>query len=134
SVRLSRDQSAFEQRLGPIIDHLRWIEIVLAAEPVTLGASAVGAVKRKGSRFQLRHVDSATRAGETSRIKLLFTANNGNLHQAAREFHRQTAGHLQAVHDSGHDQQTVNDDFDRVILPLVVLDFIFQVYQFAIYT
>ena len=81
----------------------------------------------------MRHVDSAIRAGETSRIKLLFAANHGNLHQAARQFHRQPDGHLQAVLDSRLHQQAINHDFDRVILPLVELDFIFQIYQFAIY-
>src|ERR1700746_1785439 len=35
--------------------------------------------------------------------------------------------------DSGLHQQAVNHDFDGVILPFVELDFVVQIYQFAIY-
>ena len=45
--RRARPQSALEQRLRPIGDHLGGIEIITAAETVTLGAGSIGAVKRK---------------------------------------------------------------------------------------
>src|SRR5579864_1127702 len=54
-------EPAVEQRLRPVADDFRRIEIVLAAQSMALGASPVEAVKRKRTRLELRHVDPAIR-------------------------------------------------------------------------
>src|SRR5579872_1444526 len=132
--RRSRPQSAVEQRLRPVTDHLRWIEIILTAQPVTLRARSIHTVKRKRPRLQLWHVDAAIRASQPFRIELLFSSNHRDLHQPARQFHGQPDRHFQTVLDPRLHQQPVNDDFNRVILPLVQINdgVIVQTHQLAI--
>ena len=55
-------ESAIEQRLGPVSDHLGWIEVINATETVTFRAGAVGAVEREGARLELGHIQPAVRA------------------------------------------------------------------------
>ena len=43
----SRPEPAIQQRLRPVADHLRRIEIILTAQPMALRASSIHAVKRK---------------------------------------------------------------------------------------
>ena len=57
-------QTAFQQRLGPIVDHSRRIEFVAAAQSVALLAGAVGAVEGKRARLKLRHAYPTVRAGQ----------------------------------------------------------------------
>ncbi len=68
--RRTRPQPAIKQRLRPVGNHLRRIEIVLAAQPVALRASSIHAVERKRPRLQLRHADAAIRTRQLLRIKL----------------------------------------------------------------
>ncbi len=78
--RRSRPQAAIQQGLRPVADHLRGIEIVLAAQPVTLRASSVHAVERERTRFEQRHVNAAIRARQFLRIQLLFAIDHRHLH------------------------------------------------------
>ena len=132
--RRTGPEAAIEQRLRPVGDHLRRIEIVAAAEPVTLGTSSIHAVERKRARLELRHADAAIRTGQLLGIKLLFAADHGDLHQAARQLHRQADRHFQAMLNARLHQQTVDHDFDGVILALVEIEVVIQVDEFAIDT
>ena len=95
--RRPRPQPALQQRLRPVVDHLRGIKIVLAAQPMALRTRPIRAIKRKRPRLQLRHVNPAIRTRQPLRIKLLFAAHNRHLHQSARQLHRQPDRHLQPV-------------------------------------
>ena len=130
--RRTRPQSAIEQRLRPIGDHLRRIEIIAAAEAVTLGASSIHAVERKRARLELRHADAAIRAGQLLGIELLFAAHHRNLHQATGQLHRQPHRHFQAMLDAGLHQQAVDHHFDGVILALVEIQIVIQIHDFAV--
>ena len=130
--RRTRPQAAIEQRLRPIRDHLRGIEIVAAAEAVAFGTSSIHAVERKRARLELRHADAAIRTGQLLRIKLLIAADHGDLHQPARQLHRQSDRHFQAMLDARLHQQTVDHHFDGVVLALVEIEVVIEVHHFAV--
>ena len=87
--RRSRTETAIQQGLGPVGNHLCRIEIVLAAEPMALGAGSIHAVEGKRPRFELGHVNAAVGTGQLLRIQLLLAPYHGNLHQAPSQFHGQ---------------------------------------------
>ena len=130
--RRTRPESAIEQRLRPIGDHLRGIEIVAAAEAVALGASSIHAVERKRARLELRHADAAIRTGQLLGIELLIAADHGDLHQAASQLHRQADRHFQAMLDARLHQQAVDHYFDGVVLALVEIEVVIEVHDFAV--
>ena len=99
---------------------------------MTLRAGAVSAVEGKRSRLQLRHADAAIRTRQLRRIELLIPAHHRNLHQPARQLHRQTDRQFQPVLDSGLHQQPVDHDFDGVVFSLVQRNVIFEIDQFAV--
>ena len=130
--RRTRPQPAIEKWLRPIVDHLRRIEIVFAAQAVALGTGAVHTVERERTRLQLRHADAAIGAGQLFRIKRLLAAHHRNLHQAARQLHRQAHRHFQAMLDSRLHQQAVDHDFNRMIFALVEILVVIQIHQLAV--
>ena len=130
----ARAQPAIEQRLRPVDNDLGGIEIVLAAQPVTFRTSAVSAVKRERAWFQQRDVDAAIRTRQPRRRKRLLPAHHRDLHQTARQFHRQPDRHLQPMFNAGLHQQAIDHDFNGVVLSLIEIDFIFKIDQFAIDT
>ncbi len=131
--RRARAQPAFEQRLRPVGDHLRGIEVVVAAQAVALRAGAIGAVEGERARLQLRHVDAAVGAGQP-------LANKAALR---RRLPRPAPGRLpasspgrrkfEAVLNPGLHQQAVDDDFDGVVFALVELEVFFEIHQFAVH-
>ena len=83
----ARSQTAFEQRLGPVHDYLRGIEIITASQAMALGASAVGTIEREGTRLELGHIDAAIRTRQLRRVELFLAADHCHLHQSAGELH-----------------------------------------------
>src|SRR5438445_29386 len=82
----------FKQRLGPIHNHFRRIEIVTASQSMAFGASAVGTVEGEGTRLELRNVDATIRTCQLCGVELFLAANYCHLHESAGEFHRQAYG------------------------------------------
>ena len=130
--RRARTQAAIEQRLRPIHNDFGGIEIVAAAQAVTLRTRAVRTVERKRARLQLRNADAAIGTGQARGIQRLFTVHDRDQNQAAAQLHRQSDRQFQPVLDTGLHQQAINHDFDGVILALVETEIVFQIDQFAI--
>src|ERR1019366_6753187 len=122
--RRAWSQGTVQQRLRPVRNDLRRIEIVLAAQPVALRAGAVHAVERERTRLQHRNVDAALRTGQLRRVQMLLAPDPGDLYQSVRQLHRQLNRRSQPVLDSRLHQQTVNHQLDGVVLALVQLDLV----------
>ena len=128
----SGTEATFEQGFGPVHDDLCGVEIIAAAEAMTLGAGAVGTVEGERAGLQLRHADATIGTGETRRVKRLLAANDGDLHQATGEFHRQSDREFEAMLDPRLYQKTVDDNFDGVVFSLVQSNVIFKIHDLAI--
>ena len=126
-------EAAFEQRLGPIHDHFRRIEIVFRAEAVAFGACAVGRIEAEGTRLELRNRNAAIGAGELLGIDVLFAADHRDRDEAAGQLQRGFDGLLEALRDAIFQQQTVHHDFDGVILAAVERDRLIEIHQIAIH-
>ena len=131
--RRPRPQPAVQQRLRPIVNDLGWIEIKLTAQAMAFRTRSIHAVKRKRSRFQLRNANPAIRASQLRRIQLLFPTNDGNLHQAFRQLHRQGNAGFQTRLNPGFHQQAVHNNLDGMVLALVELKIVFQADDFAVH-
>ncbi len=83
-------QATIQQRLGPVDDDLGGIEVILAAQAMAFGTSAIGAVEGKRTRLELRDVDAAIGTGEARGVQGLVASDHRNLHEPARQLHRQT--------------------------------------------
>ena len=112
-------KAAFEERLGPIHDHLGRIEIVFRAEPVAFRACAVGRIEAERARLELRNGNAAIGAGEFFRIFVLLAADHGNRDEPARELQRGFDGLFEPLRDAAFQQQPVHHNFDGVILAAV---------------
>jgi len=130
--RRTRPQSAIEQRLRPVGDHLRRIEIVAVSEAVALGTRSIHTVEGERARLQLRYADAAIRASELFGVKLLIAADHGHLHQASSQLHRQAYRHFEAMLDARLHQQPVNHHFDGVVLALIEVEVVIQIHQLAV--
>src|ERR1700733_8834987 len=100
----ARAESAVGQRLRPIGNHLRGIEVIDASQAMTLRACAISAIERKASRLQLGDVESAVRARHRGRIKLFLLACNCGKNQ--------TVGHLQSFGHRGF-ESLLNPRFEN---------------------
>ncbi len=125
-------QSAIEQRLRPISDHFRGIEIVTAAEAVALRASSIQAVEGKRARLQLRHADAAIRTSQLLGIKLFVAADHSHLYQASRQLHRVANRLFQPVLNPRLYQEPVHHNFDGVVLAFIEVEIVLQIDQFAV--
>ena len=76
----------------------------------------------RGSKH--RDVDAALRTGQLGRVQVLLAAHHGDLHQSVRQLHCQLDRLRQTVLDSRLHQQSVNHQFDGVVLALVQLDLV----------
>src|SRR5207245_5783344 len=75
-------EATFEQGFGPVHDDLCGVEIIAAAEAMTLGAGAVGTVEGEVSGVRLREGDDTIGAGETRMVKLRLAGRVDELTQA----------------------------------------------------
>ena len=125
-------QPALEERLGPVRDYLRRIEIIFRAQTVALRAGAVRRIETEGARLELRHGGAAIGAGQFFRIHVLRAAHHGHRRQALRQFQRGLHGLLQAFGDPGLHQQAVHHHFYGVVLAPVQTDFFIQVAQLSV--
>src|SRR5437879_10868691 len=112
-------KAAIEERAAPIIDDPGRIEIVLRAETIAGGASAVRRIEAEGARLQLRNGDAAIGTGELFRKSMLLTTYDSHGYQPAGQFERGGDGLLEARGDARLDEQAVDDHFDGVVLALV---------------
>ena len=126
-------KAAIEQRLRPIHDDLRGIEIVAAAQAMALGTGSIGAVERKRAGLKLRNADAAVGTRENGGVKCFFSVDHRNQNEAAAELHGERNRQLEAMFDAGLDQQAVDDHLDSVILALVELEIVFQADEFAVH-
>src|SRR5580658_5655903 len=69
-------EAALEKRLRPIHYYLRRIEIILRAETVALGASAVWRIEAEGARLELRDGNAAIGARQFFGIDALIAADD----------------------------------------------------------
>ena len=133
----SRPQSAIQQRLRPIRNHLGRVEIVKRPKPMALRASAKRRVEAETPRLQLGYIQTAVRASHRGRKKLLFLLGTrrrrtGNQHQAVS--HLQRLGHraFEPFFDPRLQHNPVDDRFNGVILAPVEVYSLSQVAQFAV--
>ena len=129
----TRPEPAFKKRLRPVDDHLRGIEIVLRSQPVAFRACAIRRIEAERPRLELRHRNAAIGARQLFRVHVLLAAHHRDRHQAAREFQRRLDRLLQSLRDSAFQQQPVDDDLDRVILPPVERHRLIEIYKVAIH-
>src|SRR5204863_4020681 len=112
-------KAAIEERAAPIMDDPGRIEIVLRAETIAGGASAVRRIEAEGARLQLRNGDAAIGTGELFRKSMLLTTYDSHGYQPAGQFERGGDGLLEARGDARLDEQAIDDHFDGVVLALV---------------
>src|SRR5581483_9596436 len=70
-------EATVEQRLGPIGDHLGWIEVVERAEAVALGTCSEGGVEGEAARFEFGNVKTAVGTGHRGGEKLFVGLVSG---------------------------------------------------------
>jgi hypothetical protein len=112
---------------------------------VALRAGAESGVEAEAARLQLGHVESAVGAGHGGGEQLLFSAGNGDQHEAIGQLQRLGDGGLEALLHGGLaggqrrrvgqrllEQDAVNDRFDGVVLAAVQRNRLGEVHQFAI--
>ena len=122
----------FEQRLRPIDNHLRRIEIVFRAETVAFRAGAVRRIETERTRLKLRNRNSTIRARQFFGIDVLFPAHHRDGDEAAGELQSGFDRLLQALRDAIFQQQPVDDHFDGVVFPPIKGHRLVNTHQVAI--
>src|SRR5260370_24003678 len=112
-------EAAIEERAAPITDDPRRIEIVFGTEAVARGACAVGRIEAEGARLELRNGDATIGTRELFGKSVFLAADDGDSNEPACQLERGGDGLFEARGDALLDEQTVDDDFDGVIFPLV---------------
>ena len=121
-----RTQRAFEQRLRRIGDHLVRVERPRAPQTGAVFAGAERAVKRKGARFQFRNARATLHAGQFARVEPLFAAYGRDQNQTVGQLDRSLDGCLQSLVDPRLYPQLIHNHFDRVVPPLIEIEFVFE--------
>src|SRR4029077_1676545 len=101
-------ESALEERFGPVRDHFGGIEIVLRAQAVAFGASAVRRIEAEGARLDFRHGEAAIGAGEVLEIDALGAADDGDGDEAAGKPQRGLDGLLETPGNAVLEQKAVH--------------------------
>src|SRR6266852_2519523 len=112
-------EAAVEERASPVRDDARGIEIVFGAEAIACGARAIGRVEAEGARLKLRDGNAAIGASELFGEDVVPAADDGDGDEAGGELEGGGDGLLEARSDARLDEQTVDDDFDGVVLAVV---------------
>ena len=122
----ARARARLRAGLRGVRDHFVRIESPGAAEARAFLAGPIRAVERKRAWLEFRHARPALHAGELARIEALFAVDHRDQHQAVGQARGGFDGSFQALLDARLDQQTVDDNFDRVIAALVERDCLFE--------
>src|SRR5580698_2710867 len=125
-------ETSFKKRLAPIDDYLRWIKLVVRAEAVAFGTSAIRRVKAERTRLKLRYRDAAVRARQLLRIDVFFAPDNNDGDQSTRQFERGLDGLLQTLRDAALQQHAVDENFNCVILAAVERRRLVEIYKLTI--
>ena len=115
-------QSALEQRLRPVADDFRRIEVILAAQSVAFRTRAVHAIERKRPWLQYRNVDAALRTRQFGRVQPFLSVYHRYLHQAVSQLHGSQHICRQQLLDACSHQPAVDHHFDGMVFALVELD------------
>ena len=99
---------------------------------MAFGARPVRRIEAERARLELRDGDAAIRTCEFLGIDVLFSADDGNCDQAAREPQRRLNRLLEALRDAIFQQEPVNDDFDRVIFAAIERNRLVEIHQVAV--
>ena len=129
----ARPQPPFQQRPGPIDDHLGRIESVLAAQAPASGAGPIDAVERKRTRLERGNADAAIHARPLLRIELLLAVHDGHLHNAFGQLHGRFDGLREAAFDPGLQQQAVHHHFNGVVAAAVEANFLIHLAQLLVH-
>ena len=103
-------------------------------DSLTTTASTVCRIERERTRLQRRYVDAAINAGHFFGIEFFIAVDDRNQHSAVSKFEGRFHRFGEAFADTVFHQQTINDDFDRVVPTFVEDDLFVKLPHFAVDT